>query len=420
MTQGIFAHLEKTPDDPILSLVAQYKNNTNPNKVDLSIGAYFNEQGQPENFAAVETAQLAIAQAFYQQNQAQAANLEPNYTDLVRSRISVSYLPGDGEPLYNHLVKELVFGKDNPHLGRIATLESVAGSGGLRLVADFVKQYTNIHTVHMSSPTWSNHFDIFEQTGLQTGSYPYYNPDLKGLDVEAMCAYLRTLDATHGIVVHACCHNPTGYDFLPHEWDQVLAAAKEAGCFVIFDMAYQGFGKGFAEDAYAARKASEMLDNFIVISSCSKNFGLYGERVGAVHVAAPTAQQAQNVVTLFTDLATNHYVAPGNNAAYIVTTILSNPELQAGWEKDLAAIRNRIVTIRTNFAAAMQARGFDFEFVTRQTGMFSFTGLTKEQVLRLRDEFAIYMVTNGRMNVLGINPLNIEYVADAFATVLRG
>lgn len=420
MTQGIFAHLQKTPDDPILSLVAQFKKNTNPHKVDLSIGAYSNEQGQAENFAAVETAQLAIAQAFYQQNQTQVTTLEPNFTNLIRSRISVSYLPGDGEPLYNSLVKELVFGKDNPHLERIATLESVAGSGGLRLVADFVKQYTGVQKVHMSSPTWSNHFDIFEQAGLQTGSYPYYSPELKGLNVKAMCAYLRTLDATQGIVVHACCHNPTGYDLLPHEWDQVLAVAKEVGCFVIFDMAYQGFGKGLDEDAYAVRKAAQMLDSFIVISSCSKNFGLYGERVGAVHVAAPTAQQAKNVVTLFTDLATNHYVAPGNNAAYIVTTILSNPELQAHWLQDLQAIRTRLTTIRANFAAAMQARGFDFEFVTRQTGMFSFTGLTKEQVLRLRDEFAIYMVANGRMNVLGINSHNLEYVANAFATVLQG
>ncbi|RIY36713.1 aromatic amino acid transaminase [Psittacicella gerlachiana] len=415
-----FSNLTLAADDPILALVQQYHQDPRENKVDLSVGVYYNPEGKLENFKAVDTAQQALAQYFYSlPTEAKLAPIDNHLADLVAKDVSESYLPATGYVGFNNAVRNLLFPEDLQARkdDRIQTLESVAGSGGLRLVADFLHQL-GLKRIFISNPTWGNHFAIFGASGLETPTYAYYNPQTKELDFQATLADLEALTPKDAVLLQAACHNPTGYDFDHQQWEQVLTKIKEKGALAVFDFAYQGFGDGIDEDAYSVRLATQILDQALFVSSCSKNLGLYGDRIGAVHVLAKDQAQAKLVVSNLQAYANNYYVAPGNNGAYVAAIVLSNPELRASWEQELTAVRARIKDLRQKLASALKERGFDFDFVTKQKGMFSYTGFTPEQCQELKEKYAIYMVTNGRINIVGLNEHNLAYVADSFAAVL--
>ncbi|RIY32417.1 hypothetical protein CJP74_04610 [Psittacicella melopsittaci] len=416
-----FSDITLAADDPILALVQQYLKDTRPNKVDLSVGVYYNPEGKQENFEAVRVAQKAVAEYLYAlPTEAKLEQVNTDLAKLVAKDTSESYLPATGYKGFNLAVRDLVFPADLParQEDRIQSIETVAGSGGLRLVGDFIHKQLGLETIYISNPTWSNHFAIFEHSGLKTAEYSYYNPATKALDVEATLADLDKLTAKDAVLLQAACHNPTGYDFTPEEWKLVLNKIKEKGALPVFDFAYQGFGDGLDEDAYAVRLASEIFAEALVISSCSKNLGLYGDRLGAIHVIAANANEANLAVSNLQSFANNYYVSPGTNGAFVATTVLNNPELRSQWENDLAQVRSRIKDLRTKLANALKARGFDFDFVVKQKGMFSYTGFTPEQCKELKEKYAIYIVGNGRINIVGLNDNNLEYVADAFAAVL--
>lgn len=415
-----FKDLTMAPGDPILKLMFMYRQDPNPSKVDLSVGVYFDENGQLVNFEAINTAQKVLADYFY--------NLPADFSlpkiatnDSVQTPqgLTTAYLPASGYPPYNKLVRELLFTNDLPAVkeGRVDTLASVAGSGGLSLAGHFAK-LLGFEKVLISDPAWSNYYAIFGKAGLNVGEYRYYDASNRSIDIEGCLADLAKADNKTVILFQTACHNPSGYDFTPEQWKQVLDTVAKTGAFVVFDFAYQGFGRGLDEDAFSIRYATEVLKEFLVVSSCSKNFGLYGERVGAVSIVGENSHDVALAYSTLKDLANNQYVATGSNGEYIVATVLSNPSLKAQWESEVNAVRNRIQTLRQKFADAMKALGFDFDFVTRQNGMFSYTGLTQDQVLALRDNYSIYMVENGRMNVVGLNDKNLEYVTKAFADVL--
>lgn len=417
---NLFNHLTQAPDDPILALVARFKADPNPNKVDLSIGVYFDENGNTQNFEPVSQAQLAVAQKFYEINQNDLPPLRNSQTNLVNHDITVGYLPADGDCVYNQEIVKLVFGAKHELVtsGRVRAMETIAGTGGLRLAADFIKKHLGVTTAYMSNPTWGNHHAIFGGAGLQTSSYPYYNEATKSVAFDELCNFVKTLGSSDALVLHTCCHNPTGADLSKEQWQQLLAIIKEVNCVAVFDMAYQGFGKGLDEDAYAVRYASQVLDNYFVVSSCSKNFGVYGERLGALHVVTETAEYTNTAMSIIADIASNHYVCPSNNSAYLARTVLANPELKQQWENNLQAIRERIISTRSNFVNELKKYNLDFSFINNQVGMFSYTGLTKEQAQKLRSKYAIYLIDSGRINVLGLTEKNIPYVAQAIAQVL--
>ncbi|MFC6276310.1 amino acid aminotransferase [Psittacicella hinzii] len=416
-----FANLTKAPDDPILHLIQEYKKDPNPSKVDLSVGAYYNAEGKAENLESVNLAQKALAQYYYSLPTENAlAPVDLTLSSKVAKDINISYLPSTGYKGFNLAFRDFVFPESLAarKANRIRTVETIAGSGGLRLVGEFLKQHLELETIYISNPTWSNHFAIFETAGLKTAEYRYYNAQQRGIDFAAVLEDLEKLTSKDAVLLQAACHNPTGYDFSPEQWKEVLTKIKEKGAFPVFDFAYQGFGAGLDEDAYSVRLATEIFEQALIISSCSKNFGLYGDRTGAIHILAANEKDLDLVVSNLQFDANNFYVSPGNNGAFIVATILKNPDLYALWVEEVAQIRARIASMRQQLADLMAAQGFDFNFVVQQKGMFSYTGFTSQEVNRLKDEFSIYIVSNGRMNIAGLNEKNIDYVAKAFAKVL--
>ncbi|RIY32555.1 hypothetical protein CKF54_04605 [Psittacicella hinzii] len=417
-----FSNLTLAADDPILALVQQYHQDERANKVDLSVGIYYNQQGKTENFNSVKVAQKAVAQYLYSlPTEAKLSAVNTELASLVAKDVSESYLPATGYQKFNLAIRDLVFpaNLEARQAERIQTIESVAGSGGLRLVGDFLKNQLGIDKIYISNPTWSNHFAIFEKSGLTTDTYSYYNQASRSLDLEATLADFDKLTAKDAVLLQAACHNPTGYDFSQQEWELVLNKIKEKGALPVFDFAYQGFGDGLDEDAYSVRLATKIFDCALVVSSCSKNLGLYGDRIGAVHVIAPNKEQALLAVSNLQFYANNFYVSPGTNGAFVASTVLNNQELKAQWENDLTAVRARIKSLREKLAQALKARGHDFDFVTKQKGMFSYTGFTPEECKELKEKYAIYMVSNGRINIVGLNDNNLEYVADSFAAILN-
>lgn len=396
----MFQHVAYYPGDPILGLVEKFVADNRPNKVNLSIGIYFDENGHLPVLGSVRTAEIERAK-------------EP------RPR---SYLPMEGLAEYRQAVQRLLFGADSQALkdNRIATIQTLGGSGALKIGADFLKKWFPQSKAYVSDPTWDNHRSIFEGCGFEVGTYPYYDAEKIDVKFEEMLAFFRTLPAQSVLILHPCCHNPTGVDLTPDQWDEILTVIQQQQLIPFMDIAYQGFGDDLNQDAYAIRKAVDMGLSFFVSNSFSKNLSLYGERVGGLSVVCPNADECRLVFGQLKAGIRRVYSSPPAHGGYITANVMNSPELFAQWESEVATMRNRIKAMRQQLYATLSAKlpQRDFSYFIKQRGMFSYTGLNPQQVQRLQDEFAVYLVGSGRMCVAGLNSSNIDYVAQAFATVL--
>lgn len=399
---SFFANVELVPGDPILGLTEAYNADSRPTKVNLGVGIYYDESGR-----------IPLLRAVKQIEQQLAAEAKPR-----------GYLPIDGLPAYTQATRELVFGKDSPLLaaGRVTTTQTVGGSGALRVGADVLKKLLPHATVALSNPSWENHRAVFSAAGFEVLDYTYFDPTTHGVDFDGMLADLGKLEAGTVVLLHACCHNPTGADLTVSQWKQVAQLLKDRQLFPFIDMAYQGFDKGIEQDGAAVRIIAEAgIDSFIVANSYSKSFSLYGERVGALSMVAPTAADAKAVQSQVKRVIRTIYSSPSTHGAALVAGVLTNPELRAMWEQELTEMRERIHALRQGLVEKLAAAGApQFGFINEQAGMFSYSGLSREQVERLRDEFGIYAVGTGRICVAALNQNNLEYVAKAVATVAKG
>ena len=398
----MFAAVEMAPRDPILGLTEAFNADTRNNKVNLGVGVYYDDNGKLPLLAAVR--------------EAEKVRLE--------SSPARGYLPIEGIAGYNAAVQKLLFGENSPLVtsGRVATFEALGGTGGLKIGADFLKRLSPDATVWISDPSWENHRALFEAAGFPVKNYPYYDASSRGVDFKAMLACLEGLPANSIVVLHACCHNPTGVDLSADQWPQVVEAVKARGLIAFLDCAYQGFGDGIEPDATALRLFADSGLDFFVSSSFSKSFSLYGERVGALSIVTTSKEEAARVTSQVKRVIRTNYSNPPTHGAAVVAAVLSNPALRATWEGELATMRERIRAMRTGLVEKLKARGVtqDFSFVARQRGMFSYSGLTSAQVDRLREEYGIYAVSTGRICLAALNSKNIDYVADAIAAILKG
>ncbi|TSE27510.1 Aromatic-amino-acid aminotransferase [Tepidimonas sediminis] len=399
---SLFAAVEMAPRDPILGLNEQFAADPRPEKVNLGVGVYYDDDGK-----------LPLLQCV---RQAEAR--------LMEKPAPRGYLPIDGMPAYDNAVKALVFGADSDVVqsSRVATVQALGGTGGLKIGADFLKKLNPAAKVLISDPSWENHRALFANAGFAVDTYAYYDAAARGVNVEGMLASLRAAAPGTIVVLHACCHNPTGYDLTPGQWDAVVAVVKERGLVPFLDMAYQGFGHGIAEDGAAVRKFVEAGLDVFVATSFSKSFSLYGERVGALSVVCASKDEAERVLSQLKIVVRTNYSNPPTHGAAVVATVLNTPELRALWEQELAGMRTRIKAMREQLVQGLKDAGVtqDMSFITRQIGMFSYSGLTKEQMQRLRSDFGVYGTDTGRMCVAALNSRNIGYVCRAIASVLRG
>ena len=399
---SLFAAVELAPRDPILGLNEQFNADPNPNKVNLGVGVYYDDKGKLPLLNCVAEAERQMQLA-----------AKPH-----------GYLPIDGIAAYDKAVQGLVFGADHPAVlaGRVATVQAVGGTGGLKVGADFLKTLSPGAKVMISDPSWENHRALFNNAGFEVENYPYYDAERRGVKFTAMLEALQAAVPGTIVVLHACCHNPSGYDLMPEQWDQVVALVKTGGLVPFLDMAYQGFGQGIKEDGAVVHQFLAAGLSFFVATSFSKSFSLYGERVGALSVVCADKDEAARVLSQLKIAIRTKYSNPPTHGAQIVATVLTTPELRAQWELELAGMRLRIREMRTTLVAKLKAAGVqqDMSFVTRQQGMFSYTGLNKEQMLRLRQEFGIYGVDSGRICVAALNSQNIDAVAQAIAKVMAG
>ncbi|MEZ5641146.1 MAG: amino acid aminotransferase [Burkholderiaceae bacterium] len=397
---SLFSSVEMAPRDPILGLNEQYAADQNPQKVNLGVGVYFDDNGKLPLLACVRQAEASMG-----------ANPSPR-----------GYLPIDGNAAYDAAVKALVFG-DGCELvkaGRVATVQALGGTGGLKLGADFLKKLSPGAKVLISDPSWENHRALFTQAGFDVGTYRYYDSATRNLNFEGMLADLKAAAPGTVVVLHACCHNPTGYDISAAQWDQVIEAVKAGKLTPFLDMAYQGFGHGIAEDgAVVGKFVAAGLDVFVA-TSFSKSFSLYGERVGALSVVCATKEEAAKVLSQLKIMVRTNYSNPPIHGAAIVAQVLGTPELRALWEKELGEMRTRIKAMRSKLVEGLKAAGVkqDMSFITEQIGMFSYSGLSKEQMQRLRSEFGVYGTDTGRMCVAALNSKNVDYVCQAIAKVV--
>jgi aromatic-amino-acid transaminase len=397
---SLFSTVEMAPRDPILGLNEQFAADTNPSKVNLGVGVYFDENGKLPLLQCVQAAEKAMM-------------------DKPAAR---GYLPIDGIAAYDSAVKGLVFGADSEPVksGRVATVQALGGTGGLKIGADFLKRLNPGAKVLISDPSWENHRALFTNAGFQVDTYAYYDAAKRGVNFDGMLASLRAAAPGTVVVLHACCHNPTGYDITPAQWDQVIDVVKERGLTAFLDMAYQGFGHGIAEDGAVIAKfvAAGLL--FLVSTSFSKSFSLYGERVGALSVLCADKAEAERVLSQLKIVIRTNYSNPPTHGGAVVAAVLNNPELRALWEKELGEMRVRIKAMRQQLVDGLKAAGVkqDMGFITEQIGMFSYSGLTKEQMVRLRSEFGVYGTDTGRMCVAALNGKNIGHVCKAIAAVL--
>lgn len=396
----LFAAVELAPRDPILGLNEQFNADTNPAKVNLGVGVYFDDNGKLPLLKCVQAAEAQLVEAH-----------KPR-----------GYLPIDGIAAYDKAVQGLVFGAGSEILnaGRVATVQALGGTGGLKLGADFLKKLNPGAKVLISDPSWENHRALFTSAGFPVESYPYYDADKRGVRFDAMLAALNAAPAGTIVVLHACCHNPTGYDITPAQWTQVVEAVKARKLVPFLDMAYQGFGEGIAEDGAAVQQFVASGLDFFVSTSFSKSFSLYGERVGALSVVCESKDEAQRVLSQLKIVIRTNYSNPPTHGAQVVATVLDTPALRQQWEEELAGMRVRIKQMRTLLVEKLTAAGVkqDFGFVTAQRGMFSYSGLSAEQMQRLRSEFGVYGVDSGRICVAALNTKNIDYVVASIAKVL--
>ncbi|AUH53164.1 aromatic amino acid aminotransferase [Chromobacterium sp. ATCC 53434] len=396
----MFQHVDAYAGDPILSLVEAFGKDPRADKVNLSIGLYYDEAGRIPRLKAVEQAEALLA-----------GQAQPPCT----------YLPMDGMPAYRNAVQTLLFGADHPAVtsGRIATLQTLGGSGALKVGADFLKRYFPASGVWVSDPTWDNHVAIFEGAGFAVERYPYFDPATRGVDFAAMLAKLDTLPAKSIVLLHPCCHNPTGADLSDAQWDQVVAVAKARQLIPFLDIAYQGFGAGLEPDAYAIRAMADAGLSFLVSNSFSKIFSLYGERCGGLSVVCRDAAEASLVSGQLKATVRRNYSSPPTHGARVIATVLNDAELKALWVSEVNEMRERIQAMRGVLVQVLKEAlpGRDFGYLVDQRGMFSYTGFSQAQVDQLRERFGVYLVGSGRMCVAGLNTANAPYVADAFAKV---
>ena len=396
----MFEHVDAYAGDPILTLNESFGKDPRPNKINLSIGIYFDDAGKLPVMKAVREAESALLQ-----------DIGPR-----------SYLPMEGAPDYRQAVQHLLFGAGHEAVTaqRIATIQTVGGSGGLKVGSDFLRRYFPKAEVWVSDPTWDNHRAMFEGAGFTVHTYPYYDPETGGLRFEAMRAAFESLPEQSIVLLHACCHNPTGVDLSAVQWAELIPVIRRRRLIPYVDIAYQGFGDGIAEDAAAVRALADAGISFFCASSFSKSFSLYGERCGALSVVCPDAEQAARVLGQLKATIRKNYSSPPTHGAKIIARVLQTPALHTQWADELDAMRERIARMRRSLHDVLAARlpQRDFRYFLTQRGMFSYTGLTAAQVDRLKDEHAVYLVRSGRMCVAGLNSSNVEATGRAMAAVL--
>lgn len=396
----MFENLAKAPADPILGLAEIYKTDERANKINLSIGIYKDENTVTPILNSVKKAEAALLQN--EQNKV--------------------YLPIEGLASYNLATQKLILGDDNPLIqnGRVKTAQTPGGTGALKVIADFLRLKTAIGKIWVSNPTWPNHRSVFETAGLEVKQYRYYDNQNCNIDFDAMLDDLNQIPAGDAVLLHGCCHNPTGIDPTPEQWQTILQLASQKGWLPVFDIAYQGFGVGIDEDAFAIRLFADHLPELLIASSYSKNFGLYNERIGALTLIAKNADIADKAFSQIKTLIRANYSNPPALGGHIVSYILNNPEMKEEWLEELTVMRQRIHRMRQLFVKTLQEKGVkrDFSFITKQNGMFSFSGLTEEQVLTLRNNYGIYIVNSGRINVAGMTLDNMSMLCESIVKVI--
>jgi aromatic-amino-acid transaminase len=401
LAASLFGAVDLAPRDPILGITEAFNADANPRKVNLGVGVYCDDNGKVPLLDCVKRA-------------------EREMTDKAAPR---SYLPIDGIPAYDKAAQTLLLGADNEiiALGRAVTVQALGGTGGLKIGADFLRKFSPAAVVGISNPSWENHRALFEAAGFQVVTYPYYDPATHGLDFDGMRAALGSMAPGTIVVLHASCHNPTGVDPTPEQWNEILAIVRARALVPFLDNAYQGFADGIEEDAAVIRQFAASPGPLFISSSYSKSFSLYGERVGACTVVTEDKEEAARVLSQLKRVVRANYSNPPTHGGEIVARVLTNPELREIWEIELGGMRQRIKQMRDALVAKLRtmAPDYDFEFVHKQRGMFSYSGLNVQQVHRLREEFSIYALDTGRMCVAALNSKNIEYVAEAMGTVLR-
>lgn len=398
----MFQHIDTYAGDPILSLMEEFNKDQRSNKVNLSIGLYYNEDNIVPQLDSVQKAYTYLT---------------PDY-----NKVRV-YLPMDGLNSFNQAAQELIFGTSSParEQGRVVTIQTLGGSGALKVGADFLKKYFPESEIWVSQPTWENHIAIFNGAGIQTHFYPYYDAETNAVNVPAMLDCLKQLPAQSIVLLHPCCHNPTGADLQPHEWDQVIEVLKAQSLIPFLDMAYQGFGQGLEQDAYAIRALDQAGMNFIVSHSFSKIFSLYGERIGSLSFVCDDGSSAKNVLGQLKATVRRIYSSPAANGALLVSQVLNDPTLFSQWQAEVEEMRQRILSMRGLLKEKLSQAlpELDFTYLTQQQGMFSYTGLTADQVDLLKQHYGIYLVRSGRMCTAGLNLSNIDYVAESMAAVIK-
>ncbi len=397
----MWKEIDSAPADAILGLSEAYKKDSNPNKVNLGVGVYKDDQGTTPVLKCIKAAERG----------------------LLEKQESKSYLPMTGDPSYDANVQKLLFGADSEVIasGRAVTLQTPGGTGGLRVGGDLLHKFKAASNIWVSSPTWANHKGIFTATGFSIKDYPYYNPDTKDVDFDGMLSCLESVPADDIVLMHVCCHNPTGVDLSAEQWDHVVAVAVEKGWMPFLDFAYQGFGDSLEADRAAVEKFAAAGIDFYVASSFSKNFGLYQERTGALTIVSPSADEAAVAASHVKLAVRTNYSNPPAHGGLASRAVLEDNALYEQWIGEVAEMRERIKTMRKALVDGLAARGVeqDFSFITEQRGMFSFSGLSDEIVAWLRENKSIYIVRGGRINVAGLTSANIDYVCDAIAEALK-
>lgn len=396
----MFQHIPPYAGDPILSLIVAFLADSRPRKANLGIGIYYDENGQIPVLRSVQKAEALLAK-----------HVTPK-----------PYLPMEGMESYRNAIQELVFGADHPlrKAGRIATIQTVGGSGALKVGADFLKRFFPDAQVWVSDPTWDNHRSMFDGAGFVVNDYPYYDDSTGTIDIDGMLETLQRLPKRSIVLLHPCCHNPTGVDLSQAQWHQVIEVLKAGELIPFLDLAYQGFGDGFEEDVFAIRELAAANVSFLLANSFAKNFSIYAERCGGLSVVCPDAKQAEFVLGQLKFTVRRNYSSPPLHGASVISTVLNDPALKAEWQGEVAQMRERIKAMRKKLFDTLSAAapGRDLSYLITQRGMFSYSGLSPEQVDRLREEFGVYLVRSGRMCIAGLNDGNVDYVAAAMAAVL--
>ena len=401
LSAPLFAAIEMAPRDPILGITEAFNADANPQKTNLGVGVYYDDEGKVPLLACVQKAEAM----------------------LMEKPAARTYLPIEGLAAYDKAVQELVFGADSEIIAskRAITAQAIGGTGALKLGADFLKRFAPNADVYISDPSWENHRGLFEAAGFEVGTYAYYDAATHGVAFDRMLEALASMPAGSVVVLHACCHNPTGVDLSRDQWTQVLGSVRAHGLVPFLDIAYQGFGDGLDADGEVVRRFAATGGPSIVANSFSKSFSLYGERIGALSVVTTSKEEAGRVLSQLKRVIRTNYSNPAAFGAKIVASVLNSGDGRAQWDSELAYMRDRIKSLRRQLVEKLKARvpDADFDFVIEQRGMFSYSGLTAEQVHRLRDEYSIYAIDTGRICVAALNTRNLDYVADAIAAVLK-